>query len=1123
MIPADQFIREFEALWNRSPLAHLQARVSFTEALRRTHERNPRRYAECNPVTREFFFAPQTLALPRAHRCGLIAHEIGHALHGAHDHSENDADQAARRAMGVRIGYDRRWPGKGLQRAMNPRRNPGDESLRRLERAAQLGSNPTEDDVNRYVAALKRAGALADLWALTLNQGGMKRTPTGWRWAKQDERILFGVGKTDWFDAEREGTQNIYYFVYRALGWDHADLYSLSAPRVRFNWGFHDAYSDTKRGSPRALALTGLQSVTTVTRENGPFYYEGYKRGIEWARAGRDPQNNSDAAWLDFLDDVSANGFRQNPRRRRNPQDEDLRRLTRDVVNDMSLRPRLAATLRRAPIDMVREWLTAWARGQNQPAQYFQWIARAEEPKIRDEATVIAHYYMLTTPHGGRMANCQTCSGKAEPSSMFCAQCEERERQRRARERRMNPGDDDLRALVRQVLANRDDVELWHRLLHAAKRHGLRVWASVGGFAHPLPPRPYRVSTVTFQPPWMGQGPGYVILSSVVHGGHIENYETSRVVGIELRPAGERMRNPLDDDLRRLERAAREGQPGARYRLLRAKQRAGGPSPWRAALKVEKRGRGVAATGEEMRRVSHLARELRRRYGIPATVEHPGYVNVQVAPGISLNAGYLDGPLQAYFVFDMDGQVCSPTFTSPGPQLLDEVQWLAGVALQMCVCSTHRDRQCITHGDDVPAWMQNLATMSHGFDGSTRALAEHHERLAEQRRPRRNPLSADEASLVMREAARDLIVGNGQSYLPRAAFLAGRAYGRASVVQNHGPIPIFGHPDAGYVQREAIRRVPAPPRSRRNPMDERTRRAEREGGPRYLVELSRRLRAEPTLENAVNLRLALESANDLDTLEFLYDTRAYFIARPGLLPGLADGQLVTASAGLQQRVAEAHGRGATWQDRNAFAEEVLHPLIDKVRVRHGLAPLYSDRRRRNPDEELRRLERAVRAGQAGAGGRLVRERRRRGLPRGGKALQRLATARRLTTPLSADYYDAFLRSYMEAALWSSTHFENEDDPHGESFERLGFGLDAFSDETVRQMGQDCEDFVRANWRDLQRLDPIRTGHDFWLTRNRHGAGFWDRGLGAVGDRLTRASRPYGEVNLYLGDDGRIYS
>jgi hypothetical protein len=47
------------------------------------------------------------------------------------------------------------------------------------------------------------------------------------------------------------------------------------------------------------------------------------------------------------------------------------------------------------------------------------------------------------------------------------------------------------------------------------------------------------------------------------------------------------------------------------------------------------------------------------------------------------------------------------------------------------------------------------------------------------------------------------------------------------------------------------------------------------------------------------------------------------------------------------------------------------------------------------------------------------------------------------------------------------------------------------------------------------------GHDFWLTRNGHGAGFWDRGLGALGDRLTDASKPYGEVNLWVDADGSV--
>lgn len=30
----------------------------------------------------------------------------------------------------------------------------------------------------------------------------------------------------------------------------------------------------------------------------------------------------------------------------------------------------------------------------------------------------------------------------------------------------------------------------------------------------------------------------------------------------------------------------------------------------------------------------------------------------------------------------------------------------------------------------------------------------------------------------------------------------------------------------------------------------------------------------------------------------------------------------------------------------------------------------------------------------------------------------------------------------------------------------------------------------------------QAGSDFWLTRNGHGTGFWDRGLGTVGEALT---------------------
>ena len=44
------------------------------------------------------------------------------------------------------------------------------------------------------------------------------------------------------------------------------------------------------------------------------------------------------------------------------------------------------------------------------------------------------------------------------------------------------------------------------------------------------------------------------------------------------------------------------------------------------------------------------------------------------------------------------------------------------------------------------------------------------------------------------------------------------------------------------------------------------------------------------------------------------------------------------------------------------------------------------------------------------------------------------------------------------------------------------------------------------------------GHDFALTRNGHGTGFWDSGLGEMGDMLTEECKPYGPHNVTLEVD-----
>ena len=121
--------------------------------------------------------------------------------------------------------------------------------------------------------------------------------------------------------------------------------------------------------------------------------------------------------------------------------------------------------------------------------------------------------------------------------------------------------------------------------------------------------------------------------------------------------------------------------------------------------------------------------------------------------------------------------------------------------------------------------------------------------------------------------------------------------------------------------------------------------------------------------------------------------------------------------------------------------------------------------------------------------------------------------------------EKFHRSYMVVALWSST------DEDGEPLDDM-YSIDDISEECKVEMLESCADFIEANALDLaaygakmaceQWSEEDRAAHDFWLTRNGHGAGFWDRGLAELGDRLSKAAEVYGSVDLYVGDDGLIY-
>lgn len=80
----------------------------------------------------------------------------------------------------------------------------------------------------------------------------------------------------------------------------------------------------------------------------------------------------------------------------------------------------------------------------------------------------------------------------------------------------------------------------------------------------------------------------------------------------------------------------------------------------------------------------------------------------------------------------------------------------------------------------------------------------------------------------------------------------------------------------------------------------------------------------------------------------------------------------------------------------------------------------------------------------------------------------------------------------------------------------------------RVFREDCLKFYEANKDLIERAiestghSEARLGHDFWLTRNHHGAGFWDGRWGELGDALDAACEEFGDCELYTGDDNLIY-
>lgn len=113
--------------------------------------------------------------------------------------------------------------------------------------------------------------------------------------------------------------------------------------------------------------------------------------------------------------------------------------------------------------------------------------------------------------------------------------------------------------------------------------------------------------------------------------------------------------------------------------------------------------------------------------------------------------------------------------------------------------------------------------------------------------------------------------------------------------------------------------------------------------------------------------------------------------------------------------------------------------------------------------------------------------------------------------------DPVLYQYLRTALWSSTDMNTEENLDKD------YDVDDFGQEAMQRARGDLIKFQNAAGEALDGLDMTKVAHDLWLTRNGHGAGFWDGDYSDnIGKILTKLAQQMGEVHPIVGEDNKIY-
>lgn len=111
-----------------------------------------------------------------------------------------------------------------------------------------------------------------------------------------------------------------------------------------------------------------------------------------------------------------------------------------------------------------------------------------------------------------------------------------------------------------------------------------------------------------------------------------------------------------------------------------------------------------------------------------------------------------------------------------------------------------------------------------------------------------------------------------------------------------------------------------------------------------------------------------------------------------------------------------------------------------------------------------------------------------------------------------EYSVEMLNQYLATALWT------------EELDHLG--ISDFSESDIEVATLELQHFLELAGSFLEGSPATASdiGHDFWLSRNGHGVGFWDRPelYGTQGKVLTDLAETYRPAHVFVTDSGAPY-